>query len=112
MAKVLFQKPSVQPAITVKTLWIIGLVVFCMLLGLSVYFLPFLFTLGLLLAFIFSLFIFHYPYIGILVYLFITIARPQEFLIGLGGAIGIERIMAIVVLIALLLRSEEHTSEL
>lgn len=103
MAKVLFQKPSVQPAITLKTLWMIGLAVFCMLLGLSVYFLPFLFTLGLLLAFIFSLFIFHYPYIGILVYLFITIARPQEFLIGLGGAIGIERIMAIVVLISLLL---------
>ncbi len=103
MAKVLFQKPSVQPAITVKTLWIVGLVVFCILLGLSVYVLPFLFTLGLLLAFIFSLFIFHYPYIGILVYLFITIARPQEFLIGLGGAIGIERIMAIVVLISLLL---------
>jgi len=103
MAKVLFQKPSVQPAITVKTLWIVGLIIFCILLGLSVYFLPFLFTLGLLLAFIFSLFIFHYPYIGILVYLFITIARPQEFLIGLGGSIGIERIMAIVVLISLLL---------
>ncbi len=103
MARVLFEKPSPPPVITVKTLWIIGLVFFSILLGLSVHFLPFLFTLGLLLAFIFSLFIFHYPYIGILVYLFITIARPQEFMIGLAGAIGLERLMAIVVFVSLLL---------
>jgi probable O-glycosylation ligase (exosortase A-associated) len=103
MAKVLFEKPGTQSVITVKTLWIIFLVIFSVLLGLSIYVLPFLFTLGLLLALIFSLFIFHYPYMGILVYLFITIARPQEFLIGLGGVVGLERVMAIVVLISLLL---------
>jgi probable O-glycosylation ligase (exosortase A-associated) len=41
--------------------------------------------------------------VGILVYLFITIARPQEFVVGLGGAIGLERVMAIVVLVSLFL---------
>lgn len=103
MAKVLFEKPGAQPLITVKTLWLVVLVISSLLLGLSIYFIPFLFTLGLLLVLIFSLFIIHYPYVGILVYLFITIARPQEFLIGLAGGFGLERMMAIVVLISFFL---------